>query len=70
MPFRPSDHLKNKHYWPVEHYSIPAGRLCYHYQEGSFDCPCVKPAGHAGKHEYVFSPIIKDHPYNVKPNHK
>lgn len=60
MPFAPNEHLKGKFYWPVEHYSIPADNLCYHYQEEFFDCPCVKPSGHSGAHQYTFSPTIKD----------
>lgn len=60
MPFAPNEHLKGKFYYPASHYSIPADDLCYHYRDGSFDCKCVKPSGHTGAHDYVYSPIIRD----------
>lgn len=65
MPFAPNEHLKGKFYWPVDHYSIPADNLCYHYQDEFFDCPCVKPSGHGGAHQYEYSPTIKDHSHKA-----
>lgn len=66
MPFRPTEHLKGKFYWPVDHYSIPADNLCYHFEEEFFDCPCVKMMGHSGAHEYRFSPRIEAHSHKAK----
>jgi hypothetical protein len=49
-----------KHYWPTENFSTPADNMCLHIPPSpDGDYRCVKGEGHAGKHEYRWSPVIK-----------
>jgi hypothetical protein len=51
-----------KHYWPVDHFSTPADALCLNMAPSpDSDCWCVRPAGHAGAHQYEWSPTIRDY---------
>jgi hypothetical protein len=67
MPYAPNEWLKGKFYWPVDHYSVPADNLCWHVMDGSFDCPCTKPRGHPGKHQYTFDADIRDYSHKDVP---
>lgn len=52
--------FSGQHYWPSDHFSIPADGLCLNMApRGNSDCWCVRPKGHPGAHRYEWSPTIK-----------
>ena len=62
--------IAGKFYWPSDEYSIPADNLCWHIPpEPNRDFRCTRPASHPGKHQYEWSPTIKDHSHKERPTH-
>lgn len=56
------DDLKGKFYWPRDHYSVPADNLCFDTPPPpDADFRCVRPEGHAGRHQYEWHPLIRDY---------
>lgn len=51
-----------KHYWPADHFSVPADTLCLNMAPSpDADHLCVRPSGHPGAHHYEWSPSIRDY---------
>ena len=51
-----------KHYWPADHYSVPAEGRCFHIApQPDADHWCIREAGHGGSHQYAMSPDIRDY---------
>ncbi|WP_341914584.1 hypothetical protein [Ferrovibrio terrae] len=59
--------LAGKHYWPADHYSIPADNLCWHSPSKGQPDPrrCIKATGHDGRHQYEKHPVIKAHSHKA-----
>lgn len=50
-----------KHYWPADHFSVPADGLCLNMAPSpDTDFWCIRQKGHPGTHEYEWSPSIRD----------
>lgn len=60
--YPPNARLAEQFYWPSAEYSVPADNLCWHAPPSpNADFRCVREIGHPGKHDYQWSPVIKDH---------
>ena len=66
---KPSPQLVGKFYWPRDDFSAPADNLCWHIPPSpNADFRCVRPLGHRGRHQYEWSPCIRDYSHRAIAN--
>lgn len=61
------DIVERRFWWPSEHYSVPLEDRCMHVPPApNRDFRCMRATGHPGKHEYHWSPVIRDYSHKEK----
>lgn len=59
---------EGRHYWPSDHFSVPASGLCWKADRSpNADCFCTRAQGHPGRCQYEYSPDHRDYSWKETP---
>jgi len=61
--------MGERHVWLSDSFSVPEHTLCMDRAPSpDADCFCLRSKGHRGKHEFTWSPTVRDYSWKEKAN--